>query len=90
MGIILQLGMFATGNLGADFLRFLILLPVAIIIDLIIKAIKNRSKKKDDEISSEHSSKKNKNNQNNNRNDILDDGNLSRDETDDDDGLITG
>lgn len=49
MEIILQLGLFATGNLGADFLRFLILLPIAIIIDLIIKAIKNRKKMNDDE-----------------------------------------
>ena len=49
MEIILQLGLFATGNLGADFLRFLILLPIAIIVDLIIKAIKNRKKMDDDE-----------------------------------------
>ena len=48
METILQFGI-ASGNLGYDFMKFLILLPVAIIIDLIVKAIKNRKKMNDDE-----------------------------------------
>ena len=48
METILQFGI-ASGNLGYDFMKFLILLPIAIIIDLIVKAIKNRKKMNDDE-----------------------------------------
>lgn len=90
MEILLQFGI-ATGNLGNDFLRLLILLPIAIIIDLIIKAIKNRSKKRDDEIDSRHDGKKNKDSRNSNHNNVPDDENLGHGEKDeDDDGLMTG
>lgn len=84
MEIISQFGM-ASGNLGYDFLKFLVLLPIAIIIDLAIKTIKNRSKKDDSEIDNERTSKQEKS-------DIDEGGGDDEDEDDcedDEDGLNT-
>lgn len=75
----------ASGNLGYDFLKFLVLLPIAIIIDLAIKTIKNRSKKDDSEIDNERTSKQEKS-------DIDEGGGDDEDEDDcedDEDGLNT-
>lgn len=89
MELSLQFGI-ATGNLGNDFLRFLILFPIAIAIDLAIKAIRKRSKKTDDEMDSRHTGKKSKKDKSEVQNKTSVDKGFDHNEVgEDDDGLDT-
>lgn len=88
METILQFGI-ASGNLGYDFMKFLILLPIAIIIDLVIKAIKNRKNKKDDEkevVNSDEEEEDDEDGDGDNDSDDEEDGGSSEEHNDDGDG----